>query len=159
MKVRLMEKTDLENAAEIHRLTFVRQQNSLQWIQCNFNAFPRLLNFVAEKEGKILGYIIWIQKSGFRPQAVIELEQLAVSPNFQNQGGGRQLITESLALVNNHLSLNGSTLKHILVTTRADNFAQQLYKSTLGAEIETTITNLYSDDEVLMIARNVNTKK
>lgn len=159
MKVRLMEKTDLENAAEIHRLTFVRQQNSLQWIQCNFNAFPRLLNFVAEKEGKILGYIIWIQKSGFRPQAVIELEQLAVSPNFQNQGVGRQLITESLALVNNHLSLNGSTLKHILVTTRADNFAQQLYKSTLGAEIETTITNLYSDDEVLMIARNVNTKK
>ncbi|MEJ6122161.1 GNAT family N-acetyltransferase [Vibrio sp. 2-Bac 85] len=154
-----MEKTDLENAAEIHRLTFVRQQNSLQWIQCNFNAFPRLLNFVAEKEGKILGYIIWIQKSGFRPQAVIELEQLAVSPNFQNQGVGRQLITESLALVNNHLSLNGSTLKHILVTTRADNFAQQLYKSTLGAEIETTITNLYSDDEVLMIARNVNTKK
>ncbi|WP_205963103.1 GNAT family N-acetyltransferase [Psychromonas sp. SA13A] len=159
MKVRLMEKTDLENAAEIHRLTFVRQQNSLQWIQCNFNAFPRLLNFVAEKEGKILGYIIWIQKSGFRPQAVIELEQLAVSPNFQNQGVGRQLITESLALVNNHLSLNGSTLKHILVTTRADNFAQQLYKSILGAEIETTITNLYSDDEVLMIARNVNTKK
>lgn len=159
MKIRLMEKTDLENAAEIHRLTFVRQQNSLQWIQCNFNAFPRLLNFVAEKEGKILGYIIWIQKSGFRPQAVIELEQLAVSPNFQNQGVGRQLITESLALVNNHLSLNGSTLKHILVTTRADNFAQQLYKSTLGAEIETTITNLYSDDEVLMIARNVNTKK
>ncbi|MEJ6079216.1 GNAT family N-acetyltransferase [Vibrio sp. 1-Bac 57] len=154
-----MEKTDLENVAEIHRLTFVRQQNSLQWIQCNFNAFPRFLNFVAEKEGKILGYIIWIQKSGFRPQAVIELEQLAVSPNFQNQGVGRQLITESLALVNNHLSLNGSTLKHILVTTRADNFAQQLYKSTLGAEIETTITNLYSDDEVLMIARNVNTKK
>ncbi|WP_299661847.1 GNAT family N-acetyltransferase [uncultured Psychromonas sp.] len=159
MKVRLMEKTDLENVAEIHRLTFVRQQNSLQWIQCNFNAFPRFLNFVAEKEGKILGYIIWIQKSGFRPQAVIELEQLAVSPNFQNQGVGRQLITESLALVNNHLSLNGSTLKHIIVTTRADNFAQQLYKSTLGAEIETTITNLYSDDEVLMIARNVNTKK
>ena len=159
MKVRLMEKTDLDNVAEIHRLTFVRQQNSLQWIQCYFNAFPRFLNFVAEKEGKILGYIIWIQKSGFRPQAVIELEQLAVSSNFQNQGVGRQLITESLALVNNHLSLNGSTLKHILVTTRADNFAQQLYKSTLGAEIETTITNLYSDDEVLMIARNVNTKK
>ncbi|MEF1228663.1 N-acetyltransferase, partial [Vibrio fortis] len=34
-------------------------------------------------------------------------------------------------------------------------FAQQLYKSTLGAEVETTISNLYSADEVLMIARNV----
>ena len=50
MQVRLMDKTDLDNVAEIHKLTFVRQQNSLQWIQCNFNAFPRFLNFVAEKK-------------------------------------------------------------------------------------------------------------
>tara|TARA_R110001592_G_scaffold235701_8_gene493820 strand:+ start:2035 stop:2604 length:570 start_codon:yes stop_codon:yes gene_type:complete len=155
MKIRAIKKMDLENVAEIHKLTFVRQQNSLQWIQCNFNAFPRFLSFVAEIKGEVVGYIIWVQKSGFRLEAVIELEQLAVSPIFQGQGIGRQLITESLPLVKHHLSLNGSTLKHILVTTRADNFAQELYKSTLGAEIETTIKNLYSDDEVLMIARNV----
>jgi len=155
MKIRSMEKTDLENVAEIHKLTFVRQQNSLQWIQCNFNAFPRFLCFVAEIKGEIVGYIIWVQKSGFRLEAVIELEQLAVSPIFQGQGIGRKLIAESLPLVKNHLFLNGSTLKHIIVTTRADNFAQELYKSAFGAEIETTIKNLYSDDEVLMIARNV----
>lgn len=155
MKIRLMKKTDLENVAEIHKLTFVRQQNSLQWIQCNFNAFPRFLNFIVEKEGKIVGYIIWVQKSGFRPEAVIELEQLAVSSDFQGEGIGHKLITESLSLVKNHLSSNGSTLKHILVTTRADNFAQVLYKNTLGVEIETTIKDLYSNDEVLMIARNV----
>lgn len=155
MKIRLMEKMDLEKVAEIHKLTFVRQQNSLQWIQCNFNAFPRFLCFVAQIKGEIVGYIVWGQKSGFRLEAVIELEQLAVSPTFQAQGIGRQLITESLPLVKNNLFLNGSTLKHILVTTRADNFAQQLYRSALGAEIETTIKNLYSDDEVLMIARNV----
>ncbi len=53
------------------------------------------------------------------------------------------------------LAEQGSTLKHVLVTTRADNFAQKLSQSTLGAEVETTISNLYSVDEVLMIARNV----
>lgn len=65
------------------------------------------------------------------------------------------MITASLPLVKAQLSKQGSTLKHILVTTRADNFAQQLYRETLGAEVETTISNLYSADEVLMIARNV----
>ncbi len=40
------------------------------------------LNFVAVVNNHILGYIIWIQKSGFRSEAIsaaiIELEQLAV---------------------------------------------------------------------------------
>ena len=159
MKIRFMAKSDLEGAASVHKLAFIRQKNSLEWIKCNFNAFPRFLNFVAEKNGEVAGYIIWVQKSGFRPEAVIELEQLAVLPNFQGQGIGRKLINESLPLVKNQLLLNGSILKHILVTTRADNFAQQLYKKTLGAEIETTIKDLYSDDEVLMIARNVSTQR
>ncbi len=155
MNIRFMEKADLEGAAEVHRLAFVRQRQSYEWLQCNFNASPRFLNFVAERDGEIVGYIIWVQKSGFRPEAVLELEQVAVSPNAQGQGIGRKLINESLPLVKDQLALNGSTVKHIIVTTRADNFAQQLYKSTLGAEVETTISNLYSADEVLMIARNV----
>ncbi len=150
-----MNATDLNSAAQVHRLAFTRQKNSFEWLQCNLNAAPRFLNFVAMVNDEIVGYIIWVQKSGFRPEAVLELEQLAVEPSFQLQGIGRKLITESLPLVKVALAENGSSLKHILVTTRADNFAQQLYKDTLGAEVETTISNLYSADEVLMIARNV----
>ena len=157
MIIRFMGFTDLEDAAQVHKLAFPRQKYSFEWLQCNLNAAPRFLNFVAVVNDQIVGYIIWVQKSGFRSEAVVELEQLAVEPNFQGQGIGRKLIKESLSLVKEHLVKNGSTLKHILVTTRADNFAQQLYKDTLGAEIETTISNLYSADEVLMIARNVST--
>jgi hypothetical protein len=47
-------------------------------------------------------------------------------------------------------------IKHFMVTTRADNYAQKLYQKTLGAQVESTITDLYSADEVLMLARNVN---
>lgn len=156
MKIRLMEGADLNGAAEVHQLAFVRQQRSYEWLACNLNAFPRILCFVAENEQGIVGYINWIQKSGFRPDVVLELEQLAVSPHHQGKGIGRRLIMESLPLAKKQLANDGSLLKHILVTTRADNFAQQLYKSTLGAEVETTISQLYSADEVLMIARNVN---
>jgi hypothetical protein len=34
-----------------------------------------------------VGYIIWVQKSGFRPEAVLELEQLAVLPGARGQDG------------------------------------------------------------------------
>ncbi|WP_208640350.1 GNAT family N-acetyltransferase [Vibrio aquaticus] len=146
---------DLAQAALVHQSAFVRQKHSKEWLECNFNAFPRYLIYVAEIESEIVGYIIWMQKSGFRPEAVLELEQLAVMPNKQGMGIGRRLIVESLPLVTEQLAVKGSTLKHILVTTRADNYAQELYKSTIGAEVETTISNLYSADEVLMVARNV----
>ncbi|MHA2937233.1 GNAT family N-acetyltransferase [Vibrio sp. RC27] len=151
-----MKSSDLEQTAQVHSEVFTRQTKSREWLQCNFNASPRFLSFVAVISDEVVGYIIWAQKSGFRPEAVVELEQLAVAPSFQGQGIGRQLIVKSLPLVKQTLAENGSTLKHIMVTTRADNFAQQLYKETLGAEVETTISNLYSADEVLMIARNVN---
>ncbi|KII79539.1 3-oxoacyl-ACP synthase [Vibrio renipiscarius] len=155
MRVRLMAQSDLNETAEIHQLAFVRQKQSYEWLVCNFNAFPRVLCFVAEENNKIIGYILWTQKSGFRPEVVMEIEQLAVAPIHQGKGIGRCLILNSLPLVKEKLAENDSVLKHVFVTTRADNHAQELYRSTLGAEVEATITNLYSADEILMIARDV----
>ncbi len=150
-----MVEDDLADTALVHQLAFPRQGYSREWLECNFNAFPRYIICVAEINDQITGYIIWVQKSGFRPEAIVELEQLAVLPVFQGQGIGRNLITESLVIVKEQLATKDSVLKHILVTTRADNYAQDLYESTLGAKVESVIPNLYSADEVLMIARNV----
>ncbi len=47
-----------------------------------------------------------------------------------------------------------TSIKHILITTRTDNSAQQLYKKVLNAQPEAVIHSLFSADEVLMIARN-----
>ena len=145
----------IEAIAKIHQMAFVRQSDSRQWIECNYRAFPRMMLFCAVKAEQVVGYIMWNQKSGFRQEVVLELEQLAVDPNEQGHGVGTRLIDRSLALVRDLLAENGSRVKHIVVTTRADNQAQQLYKKTLGAQVEMTIRNLYSSDEVYMIARNV----
>lgn len=155
MAVRFMLAQDVPGAALIHQVAFPRQQYSQQWLQCSFKAAPRTFCLVAEKRGEVVGYIIWAQKSGFRPQVVLELEQLAVEPSYQGQGIGRQLLTDSLPLVKEQLRNQGSTLKHILITTRADNRAQNLYRQALGAEVEATLSDLYSADEVIMIARHV----
>ncbi len=155
MNIRAMNKQDLKAAALIHSECFSRQRSSFEWLSCSMEAFPRTLCFVVEDESQILGYVIWGQKSGFRPEVVIELEQIAVSLNHQGHGVGSQLIRKSLALVNKQLNSMGSELKHLIVSTRADNHAQQLYQNTLGAKLEATISNLYSADEVYMVARNI----
>ena len=158
MIIRLMEQSDLAAAAEIYQATFIRQSHSLEWLQCNLNAFPRYMMFVAQGDNEILGFITWAQKSGFRREVVLELELLAVKPSCQGKGVGKKLIVDSLPLVKTLLAKKDAVLKHVLVTTRADNYAQELYNRALGAEIEATISNLYSADEVLMIARNVGTQ-
>ncbi|RKF13772.1 GNAT family N-acetyltransferase [Alginatibacterium sediminis] len=151
-----MSEADLKDAAFVHQREFARQQRSLEWLRCNLSAYPRFLSYVVVVDNTVVGYISWAQKSGFRPEVVLELEQLAVLSNYQGKGLGRALIKQSLVLVEKQLSDTGSSIKHIMLTTRADNHAQKLYRSALGAEIEATIANLYSADEVLMIARNVN---
>ncbi len=72
--IRKMKEDDLEAVAEIHARVFVRQSDCLEWIECNFRAFPRIQYFVIEREGLVLGFIEWLQKSGFRKEVVLELE-------------------------------------------------------------------------------------
>jgi len=147
---------DVDAVAHMHKVCFPRQQLSADWMRCNFQCYPRIQLYVAKSDqDKIVGYIQWIQKSGFRQQVVLELEQIAVLPEYQGQGIGHALITKSLPMVQTQLQSRGATLKHILVTTRADNQAQRLYKKALNAKIESMIGNLYSHDEVIMVARDI----
>ncbi|EAS66790.1 hypothetical protein VAS14_15774 [Photobacterium angustum S14] len=43
------------------------------------------------------------------------------------------------------------SIKVIMVKTRADNYAQQIYQKLLGAELEMTIKSLYSADDLFMV--------
>jgi len=156
MIIRPFKSYDLNETSEVHKAAFIRQKMSYEWIECNSKVYPKSLIFVAENEdNEIVGYIHWCQKSGFRPEVVLELEQLAVHPAYQGKGIGTKLIKESLPQIQKHLRTRNAVIKHVVVTTRADNFAQELYKKTLNAEVEATISNLYSADEVFMISRNI----
>ena len=152
--VREMTEADIAAAAAIHQAAFNRQLDSAAWVTCNFKAYPRILYFVAELNGAVVGFIEWIQKSGFRKEVVLELEQLAVRPDAQGQGVGTALIQESLGQVALMLKRRGACIKNIVVTTRTDNHAQRLYRKALGAAPEAVIKDLYSADEVIMVARN-----
>jgi ribosomal protein S18 acetylase RimI-like enzyme len=156
MRIRRIELRDIEDTAQVHEAVFPRQLLSKEWIACNVQAYPRMFYFIAENDnGQIVGFIHWTQKSGFRQHVILELEQIGVCQDCRGRGLGSRLISETLAHVQATLELRQASIKHVMVTTRADNSAQRLYRKVLGAEIEATLTDLYSADEVVMIARNV----
>ena len=151
-----MHRDDINAVAKVHAQQFPRQHSSSIWVSCNFAVYPRIMLFVARNEAEdVVGYIQWIQKSGFRKQAVIELEQIAVLKNYQGKGIGTQLIKESIPHIKTYLEDSHSSLEAILVSTRIDNAAKTLYKNVLGAEEIAVIKDLFSQDEVVMLARNV----
>lgn len=151
-----MHEDDIKAVSKIHAQQFPRQKDSVRWISCNFAAFPRILMFVARDEkDKVVGYIQWIQKSGFRQQSVFELEQIAVLKNYQHKGIGTLLIEKSLEYIKEYLADTNSNLKAILVSTRTDNLAKSLYEKVLKAKEIAVIKDLYSHDEVIMLAKDV----
>jgi ribosomal protein S18 acetylase RimI-like enzyme len=150
--IRLAELTDIAEIAKVHFMSFPRQSNSSEWVTTNLRAYPRILIFAAIIDERIVGYIQYIQKSGFRKSAIIELEQMAVLPEYRNLGIGKLLITDTIKLIQQLLKNNNQQIKGILITTRNNNYAKKLYKDVLKAEEVCIINNLYSADEVILLS-------
>ncbi|ERN41094.1 acetyltransferase [Rubidibacter lacunae KORDI 51-2] len=153
--VRAMQSSDANDAANVHALAFPRQTGSLEWMKCSLAAHPKCMVFVCEVDTEIVAYAIWTQKSGFRPYAVLELEQIAVLPERRRRGIATLLIRQSLELVKRELDRRGAKVKAITVSTRTDNSALRLYQRALGARHVATIANLYSADEAILVARTL----
>jgi len=53
------------------------------------------------------------------------------------------------------LKKRNARIKSIMVTARTDNQAQALYRRLLRAEPQAVIKDLYSADEMILLARNI----
>ncbi len=156
LKIQPLNKKELPEIAKIANQCF-RGYGSLagakKWLTCNFSAFPRTQYFAAKEEDEILGYILWLEKGGFRQEAVFELEQIAVKETARGRGVATFLIEQSLKNILGCLKKRGSKLKIVEVTTGTDNQAQCLYQKTLRAQPEAVLKNFFRGDEVIMLAR------
>lgn len=141
---------DIHNIAEIHQLTFIRQKNSDQWIASTFAAYPRYICYVLHYNDQIVGYIFWTQKSGFRSEVILELDQIAIHPDFQGKGLSRGLIQDSLKLLQAELEQNQQIIKKILVNTSQDNTAKKIYEDVLAAKEIAVISGLFRSPEVYL---------
>jgi ribosomal protein S18 acetylase RimI-like enzyme len=109
--------------------------------------------WVAISAGKVVGYILWLEKGGFRKDAVLELEQVAVRAARRGQGIGEALIRGSLDGLRIALQSRGARLKLIEVTTGSEQGAIGFYARVLGAEVAARIPDVFRGDEYILIAR------
>jgi len=148
-----MNAADLNITTQIHAQVFPARSDGRQPLAASLSAGAEVMPFVLQLRGQVEGYVIWrrINEDG---GAVLQLEQIAIHPDYQHQGLGAQLIRQSLAQVRAQLERQQSVLRHIVVTTQADRRAQRFYRRVLGAKVEATLSKLYAAGEVVMIARN-----
>ncbi len=123
------------------------------WVAACWRGAPRLQYWIIEGHTGLVGYVLWVEKGGFRDAAVVELEQIAVSASVRGRGIGAQLVLQSLEGLEADLKLRGSRLKLIEITTGTEQGAVSFYRRTLGAEIVATIPSLFRGDEFILIAR------
>lgn len=155
MKVRSMKEDDIDSVVDIYLQCFhgMRDKDLVErWVRIKYNGYPINRYYIIESY-RIEGYILWTELGGFRKEAVIELEQIAIRPESQGKGFGTILIKESIKDIIRELERRGSRLKLIKVTTGSDNKAQLLYKKVLNARPVATIPDFFRGDEVILIAR------
>jgi len=156
IKVKKLKREEISKLVDIYLDCFHGMKDPIlvrKWFECNFKAFPRMQYFVAQCDDSLVGYILWMEKGGFREEAVLELEQIGVSSTHRGKGIGTILVEKSLEEMKKYLESRGSRLKLVEVTTGTDNKAQRLYEKTMGAKVECIIKNLFRGDEAIMIAR------
>ncbi len=155
--VREMLYNDIPSIVDIYLESFKGMQdyNTVErWVSLKFNSKPISIYYIALSYGKVIGYILWSEHGGFRKDAVIELEQIAVSKMYRNKGIASKLIVESLRMLNrDYITARGSGIKLVIVTTASNNNAKRLYERVLNAREVAVIKDLYSNDESILIAR------
>lgn len=156
IKIQTLKEKDILPASKIASECFNGLKDikkARKWIVCNFNAYPRMKYFTAKIGKEVVGYILWMEKGGFRKEAVLELEQIAVSLKHQKKGIGEELIKRSFEIIKKSFEKRGSKLKLVEVTTGAGNRAQKLYIKTLKVKPEAVLKDVFNGDEVIMLKR------
>ncbi len=59
-------------------------------------------------------------------------------------------------MVAKQIEKRGARVRHLLVNTRNDNHARQMYERTIGAKVIATISGMFTADDLFMAANNVN---
>ncbi len=155
MIVRKMLEGDLDKVVEIYLECFhgMREfKTAKEWITIKYNGYPINRYYIIE-DNEVKGYILWVELGGFRREAVLELEQIAISPKYQSKGLGSTLVRESLKEINKEIVARGSSIKLVKVTTGVDNQVQRLYKKVLNVKPIAIIPDLFRGDEVILVAR------
>lgn len=156
VRVRAAREADLPRISEIAAESFSGMRPlavAKRWVRACWAAAPRLRYWLAEQRGTPVAYILWMEKGGFRHDAVVELEQIAVSGSLRGRGVGATLIRDSLDELTRSIESEGRVVNVIEVTTGSEQGAVEFYRRVLGAEVVAKVPGLFRGDEFILVAR------
>lgn len=153
MTIRQANKSNINGISKVYAVCFPREVNHEIWVTSCFNSYPKSVYYVCMDNNDTQGYILWSVRNGFRANAIIELEQLAVHPEQAGHGIGRKLISESFKLFKSHVAGLGLDVGSVMVTTSEGNYAEKLYKSTLGVTRNGIIEGYGSGNELVLFKK------
>ena len=156
VEVRPAREVDLDGIAAVGSEAFSGLRpigEARRWVDACWRAGPRMQYWVAVSDGAVVGYILWLEKGGFRKEAVLELEQVAVRAARRGQGIGEALIRTSIEALRQGLRSRGARLKLIEVTTGSEQGAIGFYARVLGTEVAARLPDFFRGDEYILIAR------
>ena len=154
--VRPMSINELDHVVQIYLKSFkgmVNPESIRRWFICQLNSYPRNIGFVAVVGDAVRGYIVWCERGGFRQRAVVELEQIAVHPDFRRKGLASYLTIQSFIYLKKLLKDERRSVRLVVIYTSAEHGARSLYEKTLGAKREAVLKDYFRGDEDVLFAR------
>lgn len=158
--LRLANEQDIPAIAEIDKVSFSGNRNgdvAERWVKANFAQSEKYRYFVAEVNGQVAGYAGWEIKGGFmRKIPVVELQRLAVLPDFRGQGIGTSLINESLPEIKAWIKQvdPGAEKMRIFVWTKKDNEPAKKLYAKISNLPQTYERNVYDSDEIMLLGEH-----
>jgi len=97
---------------------------------------------VAESEGKIIGIVSWAMK-GLPRHGLVELDRIAVSPEFRGTGIARKLFDFVEVQAKEFYSDKGEKFRKLFLFTHEDNERAISFYNKMGMEKDAVLKNHY----------------
>jgi ribosomal protein S18 acetylase RimI-like enzyme len=151
MKLRKAKKQDAEQVGRI-----LKESYNISTVEEGKEAFlEEIANntryIVAEEDNSIVGLVTWFTH-GLPKHGLVELDRIAVLPEYRGNGISRYLFEELINDANKYLLKKNSTLRKLYLMTHADNVRAQTFYKKMGMTYEATLKEQFHPnvDEFVM---------
>jgi len=101
---------------------------------------------VAESQGKVIGLVSWAMK-GLPRHGLIELDRIAVSPEFRGKGVAKKLFDSLEKNARTFFVSENSKLRKLFLFTHEDNERAISFYTKMGLEKDALLKNHYYDNK------------
>ena len=146
MKIRKANKSDADEIAYILKNAY--NIDSLEEGKDTFNSeLKKGVNYiVADEKNRVIGITTWYIH-GIPKHGLIELDRIAVIPEFRGMGIAKQLFQGLITDAKEELGRNEKKLRKLFLLTHESNKRAHKFYEKIGLKHETTLKDHYYKDE------------